>query len=170
VKWLCGGPGAGYLYVRRDLWEKLEPSSIGWMAHEEPFAFAPAPIRYAPNAYRFMTGTPNIPALYAARSGYEIVWEVGVERIREKSSRQTQKLIELADAAGLKVNCLRDPKARGGTVTIDVPEGKRVVDAVAQRNVLVDFRPGAGIRIAPHFYTSDEELERTVRELVAAMV
>ncbi len=168
VKWLCGGPGAGYLYVRRDLWDTLEPASTGWMAHAEPFAFAPAPIRYAPNAYRFMTGTPNVPALYAARSGYEIVLEVGVEQIRAKSMRQTQHLIELADAAGLKVNCLRDPHRRGGTVTIDVPDGKRVVADLEQRSVLVDYRPGAGIRIAPHFYTSDDELELTIAELARA--
>jgi kynureninase len=167
VKWLCGGPGAGYLYVRRDLWERLEPASIGWMAHEEPFAFAPAPIRYAPNAYRFMTGTPNIPALYAARSGYEIVLEIGVEKIRANSTRQTQRLIELADAAGLTVNCVRDPARRGGTVTINVPEGKRVVEQLGERGVLVDFRPGAGIRIAPHFYTIDAELEQTIAELAA---
>ena len=169
VKWLCGGPGAGYLYVRRDLWEKLEPSATGWMAHAEPFAFAPAPMRYAPNAYRFMTGTPNIPALYAARSGYEIVLEAGVDAIREKSTRQTQRLIELADNAGLKVNCVRDAQARGGTVTLDVAQGQRVVDELARRNVLVDYRPGAGIRIAPHFYTSDAELEQTIGELVSAM-
>ena len=167
VKWLCGGPGAGYLYVRRDLWDQLQPAATGWMAHEEPFSFAPAPIRYAPNAYRFMTGTPNVPALYAARSGYEIVLEVGVDRIRENSVRQTQRLIALADSAGLTVNCVRDPDRRGGTVTIDVPNGKQVVDRLTARGVLCDFRPGAGIRIAPHFYTSDRELEQTVEELAS---
>ena len=169
VKWLCGGPGAGYLYVRRDLWDQLEPAATGWMAHAEPFAFAPAPMRYAANAYRFMTGTPNIPALYAARSGYEIVLEIGVARIRENSMRQTQRLIDLADGAGLKVNCVRAPESRGGTVTIDIPDGQRVVDALASRNVLVDFRPGAGIRIAPHFYTTDEELQQTIEALLHAL-
>jgi kynureninase len=167
VKWLCGGPGAGYLYVRRDLWDRLQPASTGWMAHEEPFAFAPAPIRYAPNAYRFMTGTPNIPALYAARSGYEIILEIGVDAIRENSQKQTQRLIELADAAGLKVNCVRDPARRGGTVTLDVPDGKRMVEQLGERGVLADYRPGAGIRIAPHFYTTDAEIERTVAEITS---
>jgi kynureninase len=165
VKWLCGGPGAGYLYVRRDLWDQLTPAATGWMAHEEPFAFAPAPIRYAPNAYRFMTGTPNVPAMYAARSGYEIVLEAGVENIRANSSRQTERLIELADAAGLTVNCVRDPARRGGTVTIAVEDGKRVVNELTARGVLADYRPGAGIRIAPHFYTTDAELETTIAEL-----
>ncbi|MDQ6664366.1 MAG: aminotransferase class V-fold PLP-dependent enzyme, partial [Acidobacteriota bacterium] len=165
VKWLCGGPGAGYLYVRRDLWNTLQPTATGWMAHRDPFAFAPAPIEYADNAYRFMTGTPNIPALYAARSGYRIVLEAGVENIRAKSMRQTQRLIDLADAAGLRVNCLRDPNRRGGTVTLDVPDGKRIVEELERREVLADYRPGAGIRIAPHFYTTDDELEVTVREI-----
>jgi kynureninase len=137
------------------------------MAHEEPFAFAPAPIRYAPNAYRFMTGTPNIPALYAARSGYEIILEIGVDAIRENSQKQTQRLIELADAAGLKVNCVRDPARRGGTVTLDVPDGKRMVEQLGERGVLADYRPGAGIRIAPHFYTTDAEIERTVAEITS---
>ena len=80
VKWLCGGPGAGYLYVRRDLWDKLEPAATGWVAHEQPFLFAGGPIRYAESAYRFMNGTPNVPAMYAARPGYEIINEIGVRR------------------------------------------------------------------------------------------
>ena len=111
VKWLCGGPGAGYLYVRRDLWDTLEPAATGWMAHEEPFAFEGGPIRYAGNAFRFLNGTPNVPALYSARSGYEIINEIGVPAIREKSVRQTTRLIELADEAGIRVNTPRDPNA-----------------------------------------------------------
>src|SRR5579883_30066 len=163
VKWLCGGPGAGYLYVRRDLWPKLEPAATGWAAHEQPFAFESGPIRYADGAFRFLNGTPNVPALYAARSGYEIVRDIGVARIREKSLRQTARLIELADAAGLKVNSPRDPQRRGGVVVLDVPDGAAVTKELARREVLVDYRPGAGIRVAPHFYTTGEEVERTVR-------
>jgi len=162
VKWLCGGPGAGYLYVRRDLWDTLEPAATGWMAHEEPFAFEGGSIRYAGNAFRFLNGTPNVPALYSARSGYEIINEIGVPAIREKSVRQTTRLVELADAAGLRVNTPRDPKLRGGTVILDVENGKQVTKELARREVLVDYRPGAGVRIAPHFYTTDEELEQTV--------
>ena len=162
VKWLCGGPGAGYLYVRRDLWDTLEPAATGWMAHEEPFAFEGGSIRYAGNAFRFLNGTPNVPALYSASSGYEIINEIGVPAIREKSVRQTTRLIDLADAAGLRVNTPRDPKLRGGTVILDVENGKQVTKELARREVLVDYRPGAGVRIAPHFYTTDEELEQTV--------
>jgi kynureninase len=165
VKWLCGGPGAGYLYVRADLRDKLRPAATGWVAHEEPFAFAAGPIQYAHDAFRFLNGTPNVPAMYAARSGYEIVNEIGVPAIREKSVRQTTRLIELADEAGFRVNTCRDPKQRGGVVVVDVPNGYAVTKELARREILVDYRPQAGIRIAPHFYTTDEELEHTMSEI-----
>jgi kynureninase len=169
VKWLCGGPGAGYLYVRRDHWNTLRPRLTGWMAHREPFAFEDRPIDYAEDAYRFLNGSPNVPALYAARSGYEIVGEIGVEAIRAKSMRQTQYLVSLADAAGIRVAGPRDAAQRGGTVTLDVPSGHAVASTLAARDVLVDYRPGAGIRVSPHFYTSDEELDTFFRELAAVM-
>ena len=165
VKWLCGGPGAGYLYVRPDLREKLKPTVTGWMAHREPFAFETGEIDYAPNAFRLLHGTPHVPALYSARSGYEIVLEVGVERIRAKSQHQTQRLIALAEERGLRVTSPRDPVRRGGTVTIDVEHGPAVTKELIRREILVDYRPGAGIRVSPHFYTSDEEVERTVSKI-----
>jgi kynureninase len=164
VKWLCGGPGAAYLSIRRDLWPKLQPAFTGWAAHEEPFAFD-ARMRYAEDALRFTTGTPNVPGMYAAQSGYEIVNEIGVKAIRTKSQRQTGRLIDLADEAGFAVNCPRDAALRGGSVIIDVPGGKSIVAELARRNILVDYRPGAGIRIAPHFYSTDEELEIAMREI-----
>jgi kynureninase len=165
VKWLCGGPGAGYLYVRRDLWDKLEPAATGWMAHESPFGFEGGPVRYSSDIFRFLNGTPNVPAMYAARSGYEIIDEIGVPRIREKSVRQTEQLIELALEAGFRINSPRDPAQRGGTVVIDVPNGKAVTQELARREILVDYRPQAGIRVAPHFYTSDDEIEHTIRQI-----
>jgi kynureninase len=165
VKWLCGGPGAGYLYVREDLRTQLRPAATGWVAHEEPFAFAGGPIEYAKDAFRFLNGTPNIPAMYSARAGYEIVNEIGVQAIREKSVRQTTRLIGLADNAGFRVNTCRDPKQRGGVVVVDVPNGYAVTKELARREVLVDYRPQAGIRIAPHFYTTDEEVEHTMTEI-----
>src|SRR5262249_13518536 len=145
VKWLCGGPGAGYLYVRRDLWPQLEPGLTGWMADREPFAFDPGQIRYADDAFRFLNGSPNIPGLYASRTGYDIISEVGVENIRRKSMAQTALLIELAEEAGFKVNAPRDPDKRGGTVAIDVPNGDEVTKELLRRDFLVDFRPRAGI-------------------------
>lgn len=165
VKWLCGGPGAGYLYVRRDLWPMLEPRVTGWMAHLSPFAFDPGTIEFAPDAYRFLNGTPNIPGLYAARSGYEILAEAGVENIRAKSIRQTSRLIGMAEEAGFAVRSPKNPAERGGTVTVDVPNGYEVTQELLRRDFLVDYRPGAGIRIAPHFYTSDEELDLIIEEI-----
>ena len=165
VKWLLGGPGAGYLYVRADLDETLRPGATGWAAHAHPFEFEGGPIEYSPGIRRFLNGTPNVPAMYSARSGYEIVNEIGVAAIRAKSMRQTQELIRLADRAGLTVRSPRDPETRGGTVILDVPDGRAVTAELGRRQILVDFRPGAGIRIAPHFYTADNEVERTMAEL-----
>jgi kynureninase len=164
VKWLCGGPGAGYLYVRRDQWPELKPRMTGWAAHREPFNFA-LEHEYADGVFRFLNGTPNVPAMYAARSGYEIVNEVGVENIRAKSMRQTARLIELAEEAGFKVNSPKNAAERGGTVAMDVPNGYEVNHELARRDCLVDYRPGAGIRVAPHFYSRDEELDAIVREI-----
>ncbi len=165
VKWLCGGPGAGYLYVRRDLWQSLEPAVTGWLAHKRPFAFEIGANDYADDIYRFLHGSPAIPAIYAAMSGYEIINEIGVEKIRQKSIRQTTRLLEMAEEAGFKINCPRQVEERGGTIIIDVPNGQQVTQELSRRDFLVDFRPGAGIRIAPHFYTKDEELELTIREI-----
>jgi kynureninase len=165
VKWLCGGPGAGYLYVAPRLRESLEPKVTGWMAHASPFAFEDAPIDYAGGAARFLHGSPAVPALYAAESGYKIVNEIGVERIREKSVRQTQLLYELAEAAGFRVTSPRDPALRGGTLTVAVEHAAAVTKELVRREFIVDYRPGAGVRISPHFYTKDEELELVVREM-----
>jgi kynureninase len=170
VKWLLGGPGAGYLYVRHDLDSALKPAATGWAAHAHPFEFAEGPIEYAPDMRRFLNGTPNVPAMYSARSGYEIVNEIGVDAIRAKSMRQTQLLIALADDAGLAVHGPRDPDLRGGTVILDVPNGREVTAALGRKHILVDYRPGAGIRIAPHFYTSDSEIAYTIDELRTAVL
>src|SRR5205823_5120520 len=116
VKWLCGGPGAGWLYVRPDLAERLHPALVGWQAHMRPFAFEPE-LEYAPGVARFLTGTPNVPALYAATAGYDLIEEIGVERIRENSVRQTELMTELLDRAGFDVTSPREPARRGGTVT-----------------------------------------------------
>jgi kynureninase len=164
VKWLCGGPGAGYLYVHPRLHTELEPKVTGWMAHEHPFAFE-GEMTYAPGIARFLHGSPAIPALYAARGGYAIINEIGVEQIRAKSTRQTTRLIEIADAAGFNVTSPRDADQRGGTVTINVEHAAAVTRELIRREIIVDFRPGAGIRISPHFYTKDEELDIVIREM-----
>ena len=162
LKWLCGGPGVGYLYVRDDLGKKLEPKFTGWFAHENSFSFEPGKIRYAQPPFRFMNGTTHIPALEAARPGLKIINEVGVERIREKSMRQTARLIELADKHGWRVNSPRDPQKRGGTVSIDMPDSQEVSRELLKREIMVDWRPRAGVRMSPHFYNTDEEVERGI--------
>ena len=166
VKWLCGGPGAGWLYVRSDLQETLEPRLVGWQGDRAPFEFRPGPIEYASGIWRFLSGTPNVPALYGARAGYRIVKEVGVPAIREKSLWMTQRIIDMADELEIPVNSERSPEHRGGTVTLDVGEGEQVAAALSDRQVIVDARPGAGIRIGPHFYNSDDDLERLREGLV----
>ena len=164
VKWLCGGPGAGYLYVRPDLQQQLQPKTTGWMAHEAPFAFD-SELRYAPGIARFLHGSPAIPALYAAQSGYRIINEIGVDRIREKSVRQTTRLIELAEEAGFRVTSPKDVADRGGTITVGHEDAAAITRELIRREFIVDCRPGSGVRISPHFYTSDEELELVVREM-----
>ncbi len=165
VKWLIGGPGCGYLYVRRDLWPTLSPAATGWQAHRHPFDFEGGEIRFADDAMRFLNGTPNIPALYTAMPGYQIINQIGVAAIRAKSVRQTQHLIALADKAGISVRSVRDPNHRGGVIVLDVPNGQQVTAELLRREVIVDHRPGAGIRIAPHFYTTDDELAHTIHEI-----
>jgi len=164
VKWLCGGPGAGYLYVRPDLIDQLEPKTTGWMAHEHPFAFE-TEMHYAPNITRFLHGSPAIPALYAAQSGYQIINEIGVEAIRAKSMRQTGALIELAAEAGFRVTSPRNPAQRGGTITVWDEHAGAITKELVRREFIVDYRPGAGVRISPHFYTKDEELDLVIQEM-----
>jgi len=162
LKWLCGGPGVAYLYVRPDLGKKLQPKFTGWFAHQNPFAFETGPTRYGEPPFRFMNGTSHIPALEAARPGLKIIAEVGIERVREKSKRQTSRLIELASGHGWRVNSPRKAENRGGTVSIDMPDAEEVCRELLKRDILVDYRPKAGVRMAPHFYTKDEELETAI--------
>jgi kynureninase len=106
-----------------------------------------------------MNGTTHIPAIEAARPGLKIIHEVGVEKIREKSKRQTARLIEIADHHGWRVNTPRDPEQRGGTVSIDMPDSQQVSRDLLARDILVDWRPKAGVRFSPHFYNTDAEVD-----------
>ena len=166
VKWLCGGPGAGYLYVRPDLIDILTPRECGWFSHARPFAFDMGEMVYADGIDRFMGGTPGIPALYAAREGYKIIREVGVDRIREKSLRQTRHLIDRAGDLGFTVNTPRDDARRGGHVTIEFAGAEAVSQELIRRRFIIDYRPGAGIRVSPHFYNSDAECDALLDEIV----
>jgi kynureninase len=165
LKWLCGGPGVGYLYVRSDLRRKLNPSLTGWLAHQRPFEFEVGPIDPREDSFRFLNGTPHIPALYACQPGLDILASVGIDRIREKSVRQTTRLIEGALARGWKVNTPPDPAERAGTVSVECPHAREVKSALIARDVLVDYRPAAGVRLSPHFYNRDEEIEFALSQM-----
>jgi kynureninase len=164
VKWLCGGAGAAWLYVRPDLAERLEPTLVGWQAHARPFAFEPE-LEYAEGAARFLTGTPNVPALYAATAGYELVEEVGVDAIRAHSLHQTELLAGLLERAGFEVRSPRSPKRRGGTLVVHTPEFEAVHKELGEREIICDTRPGVGLRLGPHFFTTDEELVFAVDQI-----
>jgi len=164
VKWLCGGPGAGWLYVRPDLAERLEPTLVGWQGHARPFAFEPE-LEYAAGARRFLTGTPNVPALYAATAGYDVIEEIGVERIRERSLALTELVIGLCDGAGLDVVSPREPARRGGSVVVATPDHAGCHRELGERGIVCDFRPDAGIRLGPHFFTTEDEVRHAVAEL-----
>jgi kynureninase len=168
LKWLCGGPGACFLYVSPTVRDKLRPALTGWQAHARPFAFEET-MEFTSGAFRWLNGTPVIPALYAAAEGPKILRRAGVSAIREKSVRLTSRLIDLADARGYTVNAPRDPARRAGTVAIDVPHGYEVTQHLLSRNILVDYRVGAGIRIAPHFFTREDELDEAVSEIGKAL-
>jgi kynureninase len=162
LKWLCGGPGGSFLYVDPKLRPKLEPSFTGWMAHANPFGFEPPPMRFRDDALRFALGTPPVPALYAAREGPKVVAEASggdMKTIREKSLRQTQRIIDLADARGFELRTPRESDSRGGSVSVLMPHAKEVAYELNAEDIVCDFRPGAGVRFSPHFYTTDEELE-----------
>jgi kynureninase len=166
VKWLCGGPGAGWLYVRPDVAERLEPTLVGWQGHARPFAFEPE-LEYAAGARRFLTGTPNVPALYAATAGYDVIEEVGVPRIRDRSLGLTQLMIDLCDEAGLEIVSPREAERRGGTVTVSTPDHAACHAELGARGIICDFRPDprGGIRLGPHFFNSEDEVRQAVSEL-----
>ncbi len=164
LKWLCGGPGGCFLWVSPEQSASLRPVLTGWQAHQRPFAFEPT-LEPASGAWRWLGGTPTVPALYAALDGPAIIGEAGLPAVRAKSRRQTAHLIALADARGFTVSAPRDPDRRGGTVAFDVPHGAAVAQALLSRDIVIDYRPGAGIRVAPHFYTTDEELDAAVAVL-----
>jgi kynureninase len=167
VKFLCGGPGNGWLYVRPDLVETLLPTAVGWISHERPFDFEWAEIAYAPGIARFAGGTPNVPAAYAASPGYQAIVDIGLGRVRERSQLLTQLIVDGALERGLAVRSPLDAAHRGGHVTIDIDEAQRVHEVLIERGYVVDYRPGGGIRIGPHFFSTAEECVGVLDEMVS---
>jgi kynureninase len=162
LKWMCGGPGGVFLYAREDHLKTFEPGLTGWMAHQHPFAFEVADQDWRDDAFRFLNGTPAMASLYANRPGIDIIAKVGMENIRRKSMHQTALLIELAEAAGFAINSPRLPGERGGTVTINPPHAYEVSRELLARNIVIDYRAQAGIRVSPHFYNSDDEVRLVI--------
>lgn len=169
LKWLCGGPGGVFMYVRPDLLPTLQPRLTGWFAHQRPFAFEAESFDLREDSFRLANGTPAIAALYAVQPGVEIIAEVGVDRIRENSLRQTALIIAHAEQAGWSVRTPRDPAVRAGTVTISPPQAYAVSRELLARGFVIDYREGAGIRIAPHFYNTDDEVSAVINAISAIL-
>jgi kynureninase len=165
VKWLCGGPGAGFLWVRPSLARELAPALTGWQADEEPFAFRTGAVRLAETPWRFLNGTPNIPALFSCRPGYRIVAGVGTRRIRERSLQLTSHLMNAAMEAGFEVRTPREPARRAGTVSVWHEQAERLCEELLRREIMCDFRPRAGIRLSPHFYNTEQECDHAIATL-----
>ncbi|HTJ25637.1 MAG TPA: aminotransferase class V-fold PLP-dependent enzyme [Candidatus Limnocylindria bacterium] len=164
-KWLCGGPGCAWIYVRPAIAERFRPMVTGWMAHRDPFAFDAPPIEYATDQFRWANGTPTIPGYLVARAGHEIIRELGVASIREHNVRLTAHLTEAALERGWRVNTPHAAKDRTGWVGIDVPEAERIQAELLERRIIVDHRPGCGLRVSAHLYTTDEEIDRFLRAM-----
>jgi kynureninase len=161
VKWLLGGPGAGYLYVRKDLQEELHPRITGWAGHAAPFAFELGEQRYAPGIRGWQHGSPAVASFMQATAGYETILDVGVDNIRAWSTHLLETLREDLLARGFSLHGPNGPELRGGTLTValrDDENGPAYVKALETRGILVDHRPDAGLRVSPHFYTLEEEL------------
>ncbi len=165
LKWLCGGPGACFLYVRPDLAPELKPHFTGWLAHRTPFDFDNIHMDYTDGSYRCLNGTPVVPALYTCQAGLDIVTEVGPARIRARSMEMTARLLDHATARNWKTTTPGDPSLRAGTVAFDIPNANAIAAELCARDFLVDYRPKAGIRISPHFYNTNVEIDDVVDEI-----
>lgn len=166
LKWLFGGPGTAFGWVRPALYEALVPTTTGWFSSARQFAFAVDELDLAPDGRRYELGTPSVPSAAIARGGLEIVREIGVEQLGERTRDLGDLLIGLADDAGLEVRAVRDADTRGGIVPIAVADPKPVVDRLAEEGIIVDFRPGI-VRCSPAFYNTEDEVRLLVERLAA---
>ena len=163
LKWLCGGPGNCFLYVRPDLISSLTPAFTGWAAHKQPFLFSPDGQDYREDGHRFATGTPSVPALYSGKEGIATCLEAGLDNVRRRSQELTTLLVDEAQRHGFALKSPLEADRRGGHVAIDVPEGYAVCQALSAREIVVDYRPDAGLRVAPHFYNTRDEVRGCVQ-------
>lgn len=165
-KWMCGGPGTAFLYARPDVLPTLAPRTTGWMAHADPFAFEPAPIRYAEGAWRLMGGTPSVPAYYVARAAQKNIAELGIARIRAHNLALGRIVIARAQAAGLTIHSPLADHERTGFVAVDFPGSREVSRRLVEERYKHDWRPGCGLRIGPHFYNTEDEVHRFMDRVV----
>lgn len=172
LKWLCGGPGAAFMYVRRDLQEQFQPAIRGWLGDKEPFEFHMPNVDFANGMHRFLTSSIQVPCLYTARPALRMFKEIGIPAIREKSLLLTNRIIEKADEFGFTVNSPREPERRGGALTIDparmgrtANSTKEICEELIRRRFFVDYRPPLGIRIAPHLYNTIDEIDAVMKEM-----
>ncbi len=164
LKWLIGGPGVAYLYVRGELIADLKPTVSGWFAHNRQFDFDPFKLEYREDARRFEAGTPAVPAVYAARAGLEIINEIGTHEIRRRSAELSQDLIARLKAHGYSLRIPANPKQQASIIIVELDNPLEVTHSLAEQNIIVDKRPGA-VRISPYFYNTVEENEIFVNGL-----
>jgi kynureninase len=164
LKWLCGGPGNAFLYTRPDVLVRAQPSFTGWLARRHPFDFGIEDDAVRDDAMHMMNGTPSIPAYYAALAGLDIINQVGIGRIRERSTQMTARLLALVDQYGFTSAASRDPDRLAGTVAVNVPDALRVARTLKARDFVVDYRPPVGVRISPHFYNTMDEVDHIMAE------
>ncbi|MEP7234461.1 MAG: aminotransferase class V-fold PLP-dependent enzyme [Ignavibacteriota bacterium] len=173
LKWLCGGPGAAFMYVRDDLQEQFRPAIRGWLGDKEPFEFIMPEVNFADGMHRFLTSSIQVPCLYTAIPALTMMGEIGIEAIREKSLLMTQRIFDKCDEFGFKANTPREANRRGGHVTVD-PNGikaaaklstKEINDELIRRRFTTDYRPPFGIRVAPHFYNTFDEVDAIMEEM-----
>jgi kynureninase len=168
LKWLLGGPGIVYMYVRQSLIERLEPTTTGWFAAENMFAFDPESFERSEDARRFEPGTPSVAALYAGTAGLSIVQEIGPPALRARTRELVADLVHRLRAAGFEPRMPENPDSHAGIVMVPVDDPAAVVKALAERRVIIDYRPGA-IRISPYFYNTEAENERLVEALRSSL-
>lgn len=161
-KYLCGGAGAGFLYVRPDLVSTLNPTLTGWFGLADPFAYGKELLGAvgSPGVYRFLDGTPNVPGLYSSREGIRAVRRFGIDAVRAHSLRLTSLAMKRADEAGLEVRTPRKDAERSGMVCLEFPGSQAATRRLVDAGIVVDWRPDCGLRLSPHFYNSAVDVER----------
>lgn len=164
LKWLLGGPGLAYLYVRDEWLHALHPTITGWFAARAQFDFDIHGFEFKEDARRFELGTPALPTVHSALGGQDIIDQIGVVPIRERNSDLTEHLLVRLEDAGLRFRGAADASARSALVMIPHDDPAGAVQRLADHDIIVDSRPGY-VRVSPHFYNTHDEIDRFVQVL-----